>query len=132
MAAYSASSGYVLGLPPACLGAPKAISFRVTMYYDTKPNDDKAPVATDVAPDKGLAGPAAVASGATSTTSPASIASPHGTVTAGSVAARVGPGQPFEERKGMVALVAIVAVLLAWAGLVMVLAQGRRLRTAAL
>jgi hypothetical protein len=223
LATYRASTGYVLGIPPACLGTPRAVTFRVTMYYDTNPGNDKAPVATDVAPDKGLAGPVAIASGTSPTATPASTPSPSGpqpsgaptpgggstpttglpssaeargqatlspgTPTAASAepgpaaaqtstsarsspvgghasaaasaqassgkqsapsprvslpaspssddtaspaALRGGPSQPFEERRGTVALVAILAALLAWAGLVMVLAQRRRLRTATL
>jgi hypothetical protein len=71
-ASYSASSGYVLGLQPSCVGSPSAISYRAIMYYDTDPGNDKAPVSIDTAPDKSLAGPVAVAS----TPSPASAAAP--------------------------------------------------------
>jgi hypothetical protein len=62
VAHYTASSTYLLGVPPSCLGSPPVMSYRATMYYDTDPGDDSAPIATDVSPDNGFAGPVGRAS----------------------------------------------------------------------
>jgi len=54
---YAAATGYTVVVDPKCVGNPNAFSYRVTTYYDTKPGDDKAPVATDVVPDTGFSAP---------------------------------------------------------------------------
>jgi hypothetical protein len=51
-ATYAAATGYAVVVDPKCVGNPKAFSYRVRTYYDTRPGEDKAPVATDVVPDK--------------------------------------------------------------------------------
>jgi hypothetical protein len=52
------SDSYVVGIDPACLGSPASLSFRANIYYATDPNNEKAAVIADVAPDaEGMAGP---------------------------------------------------------------------------
>ena len=53
------TEGYAVGFDPACIGGPAAISYRVTIYYDTDPSNEEADVVTDVAPDGGLSRPVA-------------------------------------------------------------------------
>ena len=57
-AAYTAER-YAVAVDPACIGQPASVSYRVTMYYDTDPNDENADLVTDVAPDGGLSRPVA-------------------------------------------------------------------------
>lgn len=56
-AAYDPATGYTLTVPPDCMGNPAAISYRVQLTYDTNPGGTKPPLAFDVIPDQGLAGP---------------------------------------------------------------------------
>ena len=54
-------AGYSLTVAPSCMGNPTAISYRVQLTYDTKPGEAKPPLAFDVVPDQGLAGPVPIA-----------------------------------------------------------------------
>jgi hypothetical protein len=58
---FGAATGYTLTVDPACLGNPASISYRVQLTYDTSPGAAKPPLAFDVAPDQGLAGPVPIA-----------------------------------------------------------------------
>lgn len=49
--------GYTLTVPFDCMGNPAAISYRVQLTYDTNPGGTKPPLAFDVVPDEGFAGP---------------------------------------------------------------------------
>jgi hypothetical protein len=55
--AFDPAVGYSLTFDTACIGTPAAISYRVQLTYDTDPGAAKPPLAFDVAPDQGLAGP---------------------------------------------------------------------------
>ncbi|HYH49555.1 MAG TPA: hypothetical protein VEG38_08410, partial [Acidimicrobiia bacterium] len=55
--AFNPATGYSLTFDPGCIGNPAAVSYRVQLTYDTKPGTDKPPLAFDVTPDTGLAGP---------------------------------------------------------------------------
>jgi hypothetical protein len=59
-AGFDPAGGYTLTIDPACMGNPTSITYRVQLTYDTKPGDPKPPLAFDVAPDQGLAGPVAI------------------------------------------------------------------------
>jgi hypothetical protein len=56
-ATYNPTTGYTLTVAPDCMGNPAAISYRVQLTYDTNPGGTKPPLAFDVVPDQGLAGP---------------------------------------------------------------------------
>jgi hypothetical protein len=57
-AAFDPVAGYTMTVDPGCVGKPAAISYRVQLTYDTSPGTTtKPPLAFDVAPDQGLAGP---------------------------------------------------------------------------
>ena len=56
-ATYNPTTGYTLTVPTDCMGNPAAISYRVQLTYDTNPGGTKPPLAFDVVPDQGLAGP---------------------------------------------------------------------------
>jgi hypothetical protein len=56
-ATYNPTTGYTLTINPSCMGTPAAISYRVQLTYDTNPSGTKPPLAFDVVPDQGLAGP---------------------------------------------------------------------------
>ena len=56
-ATYNPATGYALTVPPDCMGNPAAISYRVLLTYDTNPGGTKPPLAFDVVPDQGMAGP---------------------------------------------------------------------------
>ena len=49
--------GYSVTIPAHCLGDPATFQYRVTMYYDTNPQDENADVVSDVAPNGGLSVP---------------------------------------------------------------------------
>jgi hypothetical protein len=53
-AGFSPQDGYTLVIDPACIGAPKTMGYAVEMFFDTNPNDDKAPMLTDWVPDQGF------------------------------------------------------------------------------
>jgi hypothetical protein len=61
VAAFNPAAGYTLTIDPTCIGSPAALSYRVQMTYDTKPGEAKPPLAFDVLPDQGLAGPVSLA-----------------------------------------------------------------------
>jgi hypothetical protein len=50
--------GYTVAFAPECLGSP-SFSYRVSMYYDSDPKNENAPLVSDVAPDGGLSRPVA-------------------------------------------------------------------------
>jgi hypothetical protein len=56
-ATFDPATGYTLTVAPACMENPAAISYRVQLTYDTNPGGTKPPLAFDVIPDQGLAGP---------------------------------------------------------------------------
>ena len=56
-ASYNPATGYTLTIPADCMGNPAAISYRVQLTYDTNPGGTKPPLAFDVVPDQGFAGP---------------------------------------------------------------------------
>ena len=60
-ATYDPTTGYTLTIQPSCMGNPAAISYRVQLTYDTNPSGTKPPLAFDVVPDQGLAGPVPIA-----------------------------------------------------------------------
>jgi hypothetical protein len=60
-ASFDPAVGYSVTFAPSCMGSPAAISYRVQLTYDTKPGEAKPPLAFDVVPDQGLAGPVAIA-----------------------------------------------------------------------
>ena len=59
--AFDPAAGYTLTIANSCIGNPEAISYRVQLLYDTSPGATKPPLAFDVAPDQGLAGPVPIA-----------------------------------------------------------------------
>jgi hypothetical protein len=56
---FNPATGYSMTFDPSCMGTPAAVSYRVQLTYDTKPGPagTKTPLAFDVVPDTGLAGP---------------------------------------------------------------------------
>src|SRR4029079_12424128 len=58
-ASFSPQDGYTLVIDPACIGQPKTLGFAVAMFFATDAKDDKAPVASDRAPDQGFTAVAA-------------------------------------------------------------------------
>jgi hypothetical protein len=56
-AAFDPVAGYTLTVDAGCIGKPAAISYRVQLTYDTSPGAKKPPLAYDVLPDQGMAGP---------------------------------------------------------------------------
>jgi len=56
-AAFDPTNGYSLTINPTCMGSPASITYRIQLTYDTSPGATKPPLAFDVAPDQGLAGP---------------------------------------------------------------------------
>jgi hypothetical protein len=60
-ATFDPNAGYSLTVPGSCMGNPASISYRVQLTYDTNPTAQKPPLAFDVVPDQGLAGPVAIA-----------------------------------------------------------------------
>ena len=56
-ATFNPTTGYTLTIQPSCMANPAAISYRVLLTYDTNPGGTKPPLAFDVVPDQGLAGP---------------------------------------------------------------------------
>jgi LPXTG-motif cell wall-anchored protein len=59
--AFDAATGYTLTVAPSCLGNPASVTYRVQLTYDTSPAAAKPPLAFDVLPDQGLAGPVPIA-----------------------------------------------------------------------
>jgi hypothetical protein len=62
-ASASPQDGYTLVIDPKCVGNPKSIGFAVATFIDTNPKDDKAPMASDRAPDQGFVAVPAPGSG---------------------------------------------------------------------
>jgi LPXTG-motif cell wall-anchored protein len=60
-ATFDPAFGYRLTIAPDCMGNPAAISYRVQLTYDMKPGESKPPLAFDVLPNEGLAGPVPIA-----------------------------------------------------------------------
>ena len=56
-AAFDPVAGYTLTVNPTCIGKTSAVTYKVQLTYDTSPGAKKPPLAFDVAPDEGLAGP---------------------------------------------------------------------------
>jgi hypothetical protein len=59
-AAFNPTTGYSITVAPSCMGNPASISYRTQLTYDTDPGAAKPPLAFDVVPDTGLAGPVAI------------------------------------------------------------------------
>jgi hypothetical protein len=59
-AAFDPAVGYSITVAPSCMGNPASISYRTQLTYDTDPSAAKPPLAFDVVPDQGLAGPVAI------------------------------------------------------------------------
>jgi hypothetical protein len=87
-ATYDPATGYTLTINPSCMGNPAAISYRVQLTYDTNPSATKPPLAFDVIPDQGLAGPVPIVI----PTTPAAAPPPAGAPAPGPTAAPA-PGQ---------------------------------------
>jgi hypothetical protein len=51
------ADGYTLTFESHCLGDPASFSYRVSIYYDTDPEDENADVLFDVTPNGGLSRP---------------------------------------------------------------------------
>ncbi|MCA1844836.1 MAG: hypothetical protein LC792_16910 [Actinobacteria bacterium] len=60
-AAFDPALGYSITVAPSCMGNPTSVSYRTQLTYDTDPGAAKPPLAFDVVPDQGLAGPVAIA-----------------------------------------------------------------------
>ena len=75
-ATYDPTTGYTLTINPSCMGTPAAISYRVQLTYDTKPGDAKPPLAFDVVPDQGLAGPVPIVIPTTPAAAPPAAGAP--------------------------------------------------------
>ena len=60
-ATFNPATGYTLTVAPDCMGNPTALHYRVQLTYDTNPGGTKPPLAFDVVPDQGLAGPVPIA-----------------------------------------------------------------------
>jgi hypothetical protein len=60
-ATFDPTFGYRLTIPHDCMGNPSAISYRVQLTYDMNPAEKKPPLAFDVLPNEGLAGPVPIA-----------------------------------------------------------------------
>jgi hypothetical protein len=59
-AAFNPATGYSLTIANACMNNPASVSYRVQLTYDTDPKAPKPPLAFDVLPDTGLAGPVSI------------------------------------------------------------------------
>ena len=75
-ASFSPEDGYTLVIDPKCIGNPKSIGYSVAVFFDTNPNDEKAPMATDRVPDVGLKSVAAPGQPAEAATPPPAEAAP--------------------------------------------------------
>jgi hypothetical protein len=53
-AGFSPQDGYTLVIDPKCIGNPPSLGYSVAIFFDTNPKDEKAPMATDRAPDQGF------------------------------------------------------------------------------
>jgi hypothetical protein len=101
-AAFDPAVGYSLTVTNACMGNPASISYRVQLTYDTDPGAQKPPLAFDVVPDQGLAGPVPIAAAtapaaappAGGAPAPADGATPPTPAGAGNPAAPAAGGKP--------------------------------------
>jgi len=75
-ATYDPATGYTLTINPSCMGTPSAISYRVQLTYDTNPSGTKPPLAFDVVPDQGLAGPVPIVIPTTPAAAPPAAGAP--------------------------------------------------------
>jgi hypothetical protein len=75
-ATYDPTTGYTLTINPSCMGTPAAISYRVQLTYDTNPSATKPPLAFDVGPDQGLAGPVPIVIPTTPAAAPPAAGAP--------------------------------------------------------
>ena len=75
-ASYDPTTGYTLTINPSCMGNPAAISYRVQLTYDTNPSATKPPLAFDVIPDQGLAGPVPIVIPTTPAAAPPAAGAP--------------------------------------------------------
>jgi hypothetical protein len=94
---FNPTTGYTMTFDPACMGNPASINYRVQLTYDTKPGPagTKTPLAFDVVPDTGLAGPVPIAV----PTAPAA-APPAGGAPAPSASPNPAPAQPAPPASG--------------------------------
>jgi hypothetical protein len=53
-ASFSPEDGYTLVIDPKCIGKPAKVGYSVAIFFDTNPNDENAPMATDRVPDIGF------------------------------------------------------------------------------
>jgi hypothetical protein len=88
--------GYSLTIAASCVANPAAISYRVQITYDTQPSAAKPPLAFDVAPDQGLAGPVPIFVPTAPAQAPPAAGAPAngGTPAAGTPTAPAGGGTP--------------------------------------
>ena len=94
-AAFDPAVGYSITVAPSCMGNPASISYRTQLTYDTDPSAAKPPLAFDVVPDQGLAGPVAIAvptAPAVAPPAPDGAANPAPTAGAPSTAPAAKPG----------------------------------------
>jgi hypothetical protein len=75
-ATYNPETGYTLTINPSCMANPSAISYRVQLTYDTNPSGTKPPLAFDVVPDQGLAGPVPIVIPTTPAAAPPAAGAP--------------------------------------------------------
>jgi hypothetical protein len=61
---YDPTSGFTVQFEPKCVGSPASFSYQAALFYDTAAADENAPAASDMVPDRGFAGPVAVAGSA--------------------------------------------------------------------
>ena len=88
-ASFDPTAGYTLIVNPACIASPTSIFYRVQLTYDTSPGAAKPPLAFDVAPDQGLAGPVPIFVPTAPAAAPPTAAAP-----APSAAPAPAPGTP--------------------------------------
>jgi hypothetical protein len=98
-ASFSPEDGYTLVIDPKCIGNPQKLGYSVAIFFDTNPNDDKAPMASDRVPDQGFKEVASPAQPAGSPErSAASTDTP--TVPAEAPPATAGPAPKADARRG--------------------------------
>lgn len=51
---YAADTGYTATVDLACIGSPSSVAYQAEFFFDTDPNDDEAPEATDSSPDNSM------------------------------------------------------------------------------
>jgi len=93
-ATYDPAAGYTLTINPSCMGTPSAISYRVQLTYDTDPSAAKPPLAFDVIPDQGLAGPVPIVIPTTPAAAPPAAGAPAPGSTANPAPGQAGAPTP--------------------------------------